>query len=254
MPGIRAEPRARKRNAEAFVFLVLLACGMGTAVPAHSAERALTYAPAVVVVASARPASVLVFHAVGALKVTVTNAAIADVSKTVVSADVAGFTVTQVAGGRTTIRVSDALGDTAEIPVETELCSPEAPPDIRVLGEVNATPDSSPDPSRGIAYRGMVPVITSWIALALPPMNRNERLAYSSAHPLRLIPRDGSPVGRAFIDVGYWQPALEAPHAPEGAAVWWVPVGPLPAGRTYRVQIVSDRSCEPPFIAGTFST
>jgi hypothetical protein len=202
-------------------------------------------APASLAVNANIPAQVLVTGLGGPLTITIADRSTVDVSAPVVSGSSAAFTVSEWAGGSTSIAVSDGRSSIT-IPVTAQICVPPGP-QYALLGEdvVLATPPPAPGSP-------ILPVVYTTLFFDAPAGGQSAQPGFAAAHFVRLIGSDGTSMTGGFLAATASLSGVTPPAAPAGTVAWFSQVQPLQHGVTYRAQIVGER-CEPPFIAGSFS-
>ncbi|HEY4438994.1 MAG TPA: hypothetical protein VGN14_00990 [Candidatus Elarobacter sp.] len=235
--------------------LAAAACGGGSGAPATvpTATPTPTIAPMLVAqpasvgftIFSGSPTATVDLLAFGGVGQTLT-ASVADPTRAGASTPVwvapgkAQTTITALAGGTTTVTISDGLGASAAITYASDLCGrPEnlAPQSTLLFPPKNSTGN----PTTGV---------TAFVGLA----------SVGKPGPMRMHLIVGP---HETLEAPAPQPAASAPPGSDPAPVptptattvgiYAAPLPALPAGRTIRVQI-SDDWCEPPFVVGSFST
>ena len=209
--------------------------GGGTTPPAAS----LSFSPSSVSFSgsSGQRASVSVSGATGSLSFAVADPTIARVTPTAPYT----FTVTPLAGGSTTVKVTDGAGATGTFPVSTYVCVPPSP----ALDWVYPAYGSS-----------NVPVGTGniWFAIYLTGNPIESTITDSNVY---LIGSDGSTIqGQNLVQNNTTPPAGSTPPAPGYTYTYYTSaISGLKAGLTYKVQLVDAKEqCLPPLVYGSFST
>jgi hypothetical protein len=195
---------------------------------------------------SSYPAQILVTGIHGLPKVTLADPTFADIGTPLVNGSSASFTVSPVAGGNTSITVTDGSGDSVIIPVSIALCEPPVPA-LALLAENVALPMPSPSPGSGTLPIRLSTIFVTTLANTQP---------FVTDFSLRLIGSDGSiyegpplaPASQAPAATG----ATPAP-APSGDTEYFDPAPVLQAHTAYRVQLLGEH-CLPPDVFGSFST
>ena len=240
-----------------FICVGILSAGAGCSSSSGSSSspvQAITAAPLVaapasVSVGSGFPAQVLVTGLHGAPTITIADQTLADVSPPVVNGSAAAFTVSQVAGGHSTISVSDPTGASVTIPVTTQLCVPPTPA-ITMLGAnvVLATP--TPAPGTAIPPSGN----GTTIFFSSPNQTPWNQAGLWSQMRVRLIGSDRSILyGGPIYPVSQLTPPPTPVPISSTSAEWYSGVVPLPKGLSYQVQLVGE-ACAPADVLGSFSS
>jgi hypothetical protein len=235
--------------------LLVAGCGGGgsaSPAPAATSQSNLVASPASITNVG-RGTQVLVTGVQGAATITVANQFLLDVSTPVVNGSAIAFTLTEIAGGNTTVTVTDATHASVTIPVTMTLCVPPTP-NVTLVGEnvAIATPSPAPgQPQQGATFTYVyfgVPIVPA-------PYTAPATLPYRT----RLVGSDRSIVnGTGLTAIGLQgnpQPPPPPASPPPGQSVYFDTLPPLLGGLPYQIQLAdSNGSCAPPFVVGSFST
>lgn len=226
------------------VGLVLAACGGGAASSSASSGStrppvaALTLAPsnASFSGSNGQQVSVSVTGATGSLTFVVADPTIARV----IPSGANSFTVTPIAGGTTTINVTDAVGSTGNFSVSTFVCTPPSPALDWVYPAYGSSNVSASTPN-------------VWFGIYL---TGNPVEATISDYYPYLIGNDGSTIqGQNLVQSSSTPPAGATPPSPGYTYTYYTSAIGLKTGMNYKVQLVDNREqCLPPHVYGTFST
>jgi hypothetical protein len=228
----------------AFVLGTSAACG-GSSGSAPGAPAAPPSPPSVsqpalsfTKIGAAPPQTVSLANFAGPVSVTVADPLIVSVSPATLPAGSGTLTVTAVAGGTTTIALSDGVNAPLTLAVTVNLCLPPVPVLVQTQPANKATNVS---PSVGSIVFGLA-------------KSQNWAPAIVEQFGVRLIAANGAVVNGSLVAPS--QPPPNASPAVAASDDWYAASIPqLSAGTTYRVQIVNPSdTCLPPFVAGTFST
>lgn len=225
----------------AFVLGTSAACGgpsgsapSAVAAPPSVSQPALTFTK----IGAAPPQTVSFANFAGPVTVTVADPLIVSVTPAALPAGSGALTVAAVAGGTTTIALSDGVNAPLTLSVTVNVCLPPVPVLLQTQPADKATNVS---PSAGSIVFGL-------------PKSQNWAPAIVEGFGVRLIAANGAVVNGSLL-----APSQPPPNASPAAAAnddWYAASLPqLVAGTTYRVQVVNPSdTCLPPFVAGTFST
>ncbi len=185
-----------------------------------------------------QPSTLTVTGGTGTYRLAVSDTRLVDVSTVAQSSLSTTFAVTPIAGGTTTIAISDTASNSATVPVAIDICLPPSPAFAQVY------PSST---SSGVR----TDVGAIWLA---SPTNG----AYEDTitqYKIRLLASDNSIIetGPLALTNG---PPPSGSAAISGYTVYSTASVPtLRAGLRYQVQIISmSFPCLPPVVVGSFST
>ncbi len=151
------------------------------------------------------------------------------------------FTVTQLAGGSTTVKVSDATGASGTLSVSTFICVPPAPP----LDLVYPAYGSSNVPLSATNIWFGIYDTTNAVDATIPD------------YYVYLIASDGSTIQGQNLVLNTAAPPPGSTPPPSGYTFTYYTsaISGLKAGLTYKVQLVDPKElCLPPDVPGSFST
>jgi hypothetical protein len=195
---------------------------------------------------SAQTVTVTLNGGVAPYKAVAMDARYVDVSTPSTVSGVTTFTVSPVAGGTTSIAVSDSAGDVAlDVPVTIQTCEPPFPALFMVYPSNSATAVSP-----GIA--------NLWAAL----LTTDPFVSGISAFQTRLVGSDYSVIkgGNFALTTATPPPGSTIPPSSGGGYTYTYDyltssVSGLKAGVTYQIQVtLATYTCVPPLMLGTFST
>ena len=231
---------------QAFFSAMLVLVGCGGAPPSKhvrfvasspvAASLDLSTRPRRVTFDSGSPVTVTIVGGTAPFAIAQSNPAVADVSPAMRSGSTWAFTVGVVAGGQTTVTVTDAVGDTAMVPVSEMQCLPPIPAVTQFYpasGTVGVSPEVGVLFVQTFASRSLANLMSNFYA--------------------RFIGADNSVVVGSHFESTPPPPALGADI--RKYAYWRASIPKLEAHVTYRVQFASAvLRCLPPALTGDFTT